>query len=348
MSKVLVTGTAGIEITNITLNTAPEISIVIPVKNGGPWLNDCLKAIVNQTLFNKSEIIIIDSGSTDDSLSIIKNYPVRLYTIPPHEYDHGLTRNFGVELCKGRFVVMTVQDARATDNLWLQKLMDGFSAAENVAGVCGQQIVPHDRDKNPVDWFRPYSNPGMNVYAFSANDYNDLPAAQKKAACSWDNVTAMYRREVLENFPFYKISYGEDAVWANDVLKAGYALVYNTGARVYHYHHEDWNFGFKRTLTVMYLRYKQFGYLYKKPAQTLRSFLSEAKLIWTTKDLTTKEKWYWVRYNRQRHQATKQAYRVFMKALNEGEETLDKVHKDLCGKPPVPLKEKMEIKHRSA
>jgi rhamnosyltransferase len=333
---------------DVILNTAPEISIVIPVKNGGPWLDDCLKAITSQTLFTKSEIIIIDSGSTDESLSIIKNYPVRLYTIPPHEYNHGLTRNFGVQFCKGEYVVMTVQDARATDNLWLQKLLDGFSAAENVAAVCGQQVVPHDKDKNPVDWFRPQSEPVIGVYKFSGNEYNELSPAAKKDACSWDNVTAMYRREVLELFPFQKISFGEDAIWANDVLKAGYSLVYNTGARVDHYHHEDWNFIFRRTLTVMYFRYKYFGYLHEGPTQTFRSLLSQVKTIWTTKDFSAQEKWFWIAYNRQRHKAIKKAHKVLTKALSESEETLDKVHKEFCGKPPVPLKAKTKFKHNLA
>ncbi|MEO7534690.1 MAG: glycosyltransferase [Ferruginibacter sp.] len=330
------------EKTDLTLNTDPEISIVIPVKNGGPWLDDCLKAIINQTLFSQTEIIVVDSGSTDESLTIIKNYPVCLYTIPPHEYDHGLTRNLGVGFCKGKYVVMTVQDAKATDDLWLQKMLDGFSLTEKVAGVCGQQIVPHDKDKNPVDWFRPTTEAVTEVYGFSRNTYQNLSPEKKKAACSWDNVTAMYQREVLERFPFQKTSYGEDAVWANDVLKAGYTLVYNTAARVYHYHYEDWGFMFRRTLTVMYFRYKQFGYLYQKPKQSFRSFLSMVKQIVTTKDLTIKEKWHWIRYNAQRFNAIKKAHEVFFIALKSGEKTLDEVHNNYCGKSPVPLTPKMQ------
>lgn len=326
------------------MNNNPQISIVIPVKNGGPWLHDCLTAICSQTLFHRAEIIIIDSGSTDDSLSIIKKYPVRLYAIPAAEYDHGLTRNFGVRHCKGDYVVMTVQDAKATDNLWLQKLMDGFSAAENVAGVCGQQVVPHHRDKNPVDWFRPDAAPVTDVFTFTQDEYNALSSEQKKNACGWDNVTAMYKKAVLEKLPFQKIPYGEDAVWADEVLENGYTLVYNTAARVYHYHHEDPEFMFRRALTVMYFRYRHFGYLYQKHTQSPRAFLSELKTILTTKEIGIKEKWYWVTYNRWRRKALKKANTVFYEALGTSENELDNVHENLCGKPPVPAKARVEQK----
>ena len=55
------------------------ISIVIPVKNASKTIIKCLDAVKSQTLFNKCELIIIDSGSTDNTLEIVKNYPfVRL------------------------------------------------------------------------------------------------------------------------------------------------------------------------------------------------------------------------------------------------------------------------------
>jgi rhamnosyltransferase len=311
---------------------------VIPVKNGEPWLHDCLQAIMRQTLFHQTEIGVLDSGSTDRTLEILEQYPVRVYHIPSGQFNHGLTRNFGVQQCQGKYVVMTVQDAKPVDDRWLQKLMDGFSAAENIAGVCGQQVVPHDRDKNPVDWFRAYSEPQIKICKVgSEEDYNKLTPGEKKAACSWDDVNAAYLREVMLRFPFQKIAYGEDALWAQEVLKAGYTLAYNPAARVYHYHNEDWNFTFKRSLTVMHLWYRNFGYLYPQKKRSFRSFLSMIKTIATAGSLSPKEKWNWYVYNRNRHDAMKQAHHVFLEALSKGEETLDEVHQKHCGKPPVPL-----------
>ena len=61
----------------------PKISIIIPVKNGEKTINACLKGIFEQTLIKQTEVIIIDSGSTDNTLDIIKNYSVKLYQISP-------------------------------------------------------------------------------------------------------------------------------------------------------------------------------------------------------------------------------------------------------------------------
>ncbi|GAA4753303.1 glycosyltransferase family 2 protein [Flavisolibacter ginsenosidimutans] len=314
------------------------ISIVIPVKNAEPWLHDCLRGIQEQTLFSQTEIVLLDSGSTDNTLEIAKTYPVRLYSIRPEDFNHGLTRNVGVKYCKGKYVVMTVQDAKPTDSYWLQKLLDGFSVGDNVAGVCGQQVVPKDRDKNPVDWFRPVDEPKTKLYAFKAEDFDALSPAEKKAACSWDDVNAMYKREVMDEIPFRKISYGEDVIWAREALRKGYTLVYQPSARVYHYHNENVDYMFRRSLTVMYLWYKSVGFLYPKEPLSLRSVLSMMKTIAITKPLSTAEKYKWMAYNFQRHRSSQRAYQAFFAALAQGEESLDELHEKYCGKPPVPLK----------
>ncbi|HVG42674.1 MAG TPA: glycosyltransferase family 2 protein [Chitinophagaceae bacterium] len=320
------------------------ISVVIPVKDGAPWLHECLQAIMNQTLIDQTEIIVIDSGSTDGTLDILKNYNAKVHSINPKDFNHGLTRNYAVQFCKGEYIVMTVQDARATDNKWLQNLMDGFAVADNVAGVCGQQVVPHDKDNNPVSWHRPYSEPSMEIYHFnSTEEFDRLSPLQKKNCCGWDDVTAMYRKTVLEQIPFQKITYGEDAVWAQEALRAGYSIVYNNAAKVYHYHNEDWNFSFKRAFTTMYLRYKQFKYIYPKPRKTLKEHLSIIKTVWKSHPFKLKENLYWISYNNQQYKAAKEAYSVFMNALAKGDDELDAAHKKYCGIPPSPLKKTYSV-----
>ncbi len=314
------------------------ISVVIPVKDGEIWIEKCLKAIINQTLFYKTEIIIIDSGSSDKTLNIIANYPVRLIEIPSHEFNHGLTRNLGVKESKGEFVVMTVQDAVASDVYWLQKLLDGF-IDYSVVAVCGRQIVPHYNKYNPMDWYRPSSPPVIRkIYFENPDNFYELSTEERKRACSWDNVTAMYRKKNLLGLPFQKTVFAEDMIWAKSALVTGNAIVYNPNAQVEHYHFEDKDYVFKRVFTTIYYRYKIIGYKPIAKKNIFRSKLSIVKHILLTRDIGISKKIYWIFYNFSRLKVENNVYDFFLKALSKGEDQLDALHEKICGVPPTPLK----------
>ena len=67
-----------------------EISIIIRTKNEEKWVGVVLEMLTKQT-YQDFEIIIVDSGSTDRTLEIIKKFPVKLIQIPQIEfsYPHG-------------------------------------------------------------------------------------------------------------------------------------------------------------------------------------------------------------------------------------------------------------------
>ena len=237
----------------------PNISVIIPVKNGADTIDDCLKAVFKQTLIHLTEVIIIDSGSTDHSLEIIKKYPVRLYQISPKEFGHGKTRNFGVSLAKGKFIVMTVQDARPATNDWLEILLSNFHDKEIVA-VCGQQAVPHEKDKNPLQWYRPVSKADTQTVQFKSGEFEKLNPFEQRKYCSWDDVNAMYRKSILQKVPFEDVAFGEDMIWAKTVLIQGYKIAYDMRARVWHYHHYTNLEKLKyRVFNELYFKYKTFG-----------------------------------------------------------------------------------------
>lgn len=310
------------------------VSIVIPVKNGDYWLEQTLTALLSQELDKPFEIIVIDSGSTDASLDIIKRHPVQLIQIDPKSFNHGTTRNLGVQAAKGEYVVMTVQDARPADNQWLKNLLAGFDEG-SVAGVCGQQIVAHDLDKNPIEWFRPISPPGIVKYHFpDFKEFEKLPPDKKRQICGWDNVTSIYRTRALLDVPFRETSFAEDALWAMDALKKGYKIVYNTAARVYHYHIEEPQYTVRRAFTVFYHFYKYFEY---KPGSINNGALQklrDIKLLLTEKKLTLSDKWKWYRYNQVVRKKLNEAVTIFHNSLADSEDALTAMHNQLCSKIP--------------
>lgn len=290
---------------------------------------------MRQTIFHQVEIIVIDSGSTDRTAEILKNYPVQVYSIPAATFNHGATRNYGAGLCKGEYIVMTVQDAEATDEYWLEKLLEGF-VSEKVAGVCGQQVVRHDADKNPVEWFRPQSEPAMRQYSFTTpGEFESLNGMAKKKICSWDNVTAMYRAAFLKEVPFQAVSFAEDALWAKDALLAGYTIVYNPAASVYHYHIEHKDFTFRRSFTVFYHRYKFFGVVPEVQKMSARRKASILNILLKERGLSLKQKFTWWKYNIELSKNINSAAALFLSTLAKGTSYLEEAHQRICGEVPA-------------
>jgi rhamnosyltransferase len=319
------------------LGAKPKVSVIIPVRNEILRIRQCIEGILRQTV-SVHEIIVIDSGSTDGTLNVLKSFPeVTVIQIDSATFNHGLTRNLGVEASSGEFCLLTVGDAYAYDEQWIQHLLDGFLDDE-VLAVCGQQVVDHLPENNPLQWFRPHSEPCIKRLQFSASQWKALSPAEKRDATGWDDVNAIYRREALINQPFEKTSYSEDAIWAFNTLEKGHAIAYNQRGRVYHYHNEDADFAFKRALTSYYFRYKLTGAKPKSQTKSIRTLLSPFYQLFVKWNGSWKSKMNWWAYNQSRSRAFKRANAMFYAQLQQGEKALDDYHAQVCGKPPIPKK----------
>jgi rhamnosyltransferase len=282
------------------MKNPPKISIIIPVKNGIATIERCLNAIFEQTIILQTEVIIIDSGSTDGTLEIVKDYPVRLYEIPPADFNHGATRNYGVSLAKGEFVVMTVQDAIALNDNWLGNMQSHFED-QTVAGVCGMQMIPQKQTINPFEWTRPFSQPTIRSFQYAnQSDFLKLTPHKKREICGWDNVNSMYRKTILKQIPFHTVKFGEDTRWAVKSLQAGFKIVYDPNCKVSHYHPFDKKLEFDRK----YIELAQDYVLFNLNGKPIPIFKSMALLMFRAIKWQVKPKWIkiqiqqWLHYNK--------------------------------------------------
>jgi len=313
-----------------------RISVVIPVKNEALKIKDCIDGILNQTI-KVLEIIIIDSGSTDGTIEILEKYPiVKIIHIKSEDFNHGETRNLGVRATSGDFVLMTVGDARPFDNKWIEHLLNGFDD-EKVACVFGEQVVPSDTNKNPIEWHNPVGKPGM--IKFFTENFEELTPYDKQNYCSIDDVTALYKRELLIKMPYQKVSYGEDIIWAKTALENDFSIVFNSFAKVYHYHNTDYEFDFKRTFTVYYFKYVLFNFVPKINIDYIYKLRLIKNLFFNNK-LNVFEKIKWFKYNVKKVKAINSATKMFTKIIKNKPEQLDEIHLSICGTPPIPLKTK--------
>ena len=318
----------------------PTVSVIIPVRNEAKRIRQCIEGILKQTV-PVQEIIVIDSGSTDGTLEILAEFPdVDVIEIDGSTFNHGLTRNLGVERATGEFCQLTVGDAYAYNEVWLEEMLKGFRDDE-VMAVCGQQVVDHLPEINPMQWFRPSGPPTLRRVQHKDGAWDQLSPQEKKADGGWDDVNAMYRRSALIEIPFQATSYSEDKIWVDDALRAGHAVAYNSAARVYHCHYEDADFMYRRTITGHYFTYRTFGNLparwglKQSPTQLLRRF----KWTFLKSGLNPISALKWWRYHSQRRAALIRGTDAFLDTLELGEEALDAFHSELCGKPPIPAKQ---------
>jgi glycosyltransferase involved in cell wall biosynthesis len=122
------------------LNTKlPIITVLMPVYNGATYLNDAIDSILNQT-FSDFQFLIIDDGSTDDSVKIIKSYDDYRIRVVKNKNNLGqsATLNKGLELARGKYIARMDQD----DISMPERLKKQFEFMENKSDidVCGSWI----------------------------------------------------------------------------------------------------------------------------------------------------------------------------------------------------------------
>ncbi len=247
-------------------STNPKASVIIPTLDAGPIFADVLEAVVNQRTPWPFEILVIDSGSTDQTLETIAKYPdVRLHKIDKVDFNHGATRNLGAELTSGEFITYLTHDAMPYNDRWLYNLVTSIERHPGAAGAFGKHLAyPHasaytKRDLN--NHFDMFSNLPLSVdkYTNKKRWTKRDPQWQQILHFYSDNNSCM-RREVFEKIPYQKVVYGEDQLWAWDIINAGYKKVYAPQATVFHSHDYDEQENFERSrIESAFFKYF-FGY----------------------------------------------------------------------------------------
>ncbi|HEY5587614.1 MAG TPA: glycosyltransferase [Candidatus Paceibacterota bacterium] len=95
-----------------------KISVIIPVYNTQEYLRKCIESVLLQTL-NDIEIIIVDDGSTDNSLNIIKEFVDRnnIILISKENEGQGAARNNALDVCSGKYIAFLDSDDYIEKNM---------------------------------------------------------------------------------------------------------------------------------------------------------------------------------------------------------------------------------------
>lgn len=225
-----------------------KVSIVIVTYNGAGFLDEVITMIKKQKVDFSYEIVFVDSGSTDGTLEIIKKHKYTFYSINKGDFNHGLTRNFGVSKTNGEIIVVLTQDAIPKDENWLRNIIKYYDD-EEVGGVYVKQVPRSDCDyitaKRINDSFIGRDKMIVNQIK-NFKEYANFNPYQKYAVTTFDDVCSSFRRSFWERNPYRKMVFGEDLRFGIDIILAGKKIVYTPEAPVIHSHNRSVIYEYKR------------------------------------------------------------------------------------------------------
>lgn len=164
----------------------------------------------------------MDNQSTDKTVERAKMVMPELRLVEITEYLPGYSLNKGIRASSGEYIVCLSSHCIPKNDMWLETLLANFEGNEELAGVYGRQIPMHftnSHDKRDL------------IVTFGLDkriQYKDP---------FFHNANSMIPRKIWDEFPFDETTTNiEDRLWAKEVLAAGYHIIYEPDAPVYHHH----------------------------------------------------------------------------------------------------------------
>lgn len=205
-----------------------DASIVIRTYNEGKWLGEALKAVAAQDAAPYSfEVVIVDSGSTDDTLKIAQAHGCRITHIKKSDFTFGRSLNIGCEAAQGRFLVFISGHCIPVGTRWLHDLVKPLDDGRCAYVYGRQQGKPGLTKFSEEQLFRKYFP-----------ECSDIP--QEGFFCN--NANSAILKSVWETRPFDETVTGlEDMVLAKQLVSEGLKIGYVAEAPVIHIHEESWS-----------------------------------------------------------------------------------------------------------
>ena len=200
------------------------VSIIIPCYNSSFFLNRAVESCINQTYHN-IEVVVIDDGSTDNTLSIISLWEKKDYRVHGFHKDNGgvsSARNYGLAMAHGDFIMFL--DA---DDFFSPIIVESLVRNLQESGDCDMAVCSYTKKTSS-------NSICSNKEFFNYEEYAYLLSFSLKKVGLW---SGLYKKEIIDihsiDFPA-NIRYGEDLVFVWKYLVHCSRIVY-TSAELYHY-----------------------------------------------------------------------------------------------------------------
>lgn len=218
-----------------------KVSVVIPTKNAGQHISGLLDKLRAQKGTLQCEVIVVDSGSTDSTVSLAQSKGATIVQISPQEFTHAFSRNKGAEKATGDYLLFMVQDALPLTNLWIWEMLSALQTNQLAAVSCAEY------PRADCDLFYGFLiHSGMSdqdrilQWNESCSSYLGL-----RGNAQISDVAALIRRNVFEEYR-YRTAYAEDLDLGIRLIRDGHKLGFLHNTRVLHSHNRSSYYFLKR------------------------------------------------------------------------------------------------------
>ena len=211
----------------------PVCSIVIRAFNEERHLGRLLEGISRQTI-QDVQMILVDSGSTDNTVDIAKEKDVEIVSINPQDFTFGRSLNMGIEAAVSDFILIASAHVYPVYPDWIERMLELFSDP-SVALVYGKQRGVSGSQFSERQIFNHW-------YPDVSQNIQDHPFC--------NNANAAIRRSLWEKNLYNESLPGlEDLAWAKWAQENNHKIAYIAQAEIKHVHEESW-----RGIKKRYLR----------------------------------------------------------------------------------------------
>lgn len=199
----------------------PSVSVVIRAKNEAAGIRRTIELVQQQEgIGSEPEIIVVDSGSTDGTVDIVRKAEVPVITIPAGSFTFGGSLNRGCQEAHGEVIVALSAHAYPPDERWLARMLESF-ADPRVACASGEDRGP---DRVLLD----------------GRVSQDMELARRYPQWGYSNAAGAFRAELWQQKPFRADMPGtEDKEWAWHWLQRDSLVVIGSDLQVDHDHSKD-------------------------------------------------------------------------------------------------------------
>jgi len=209
-----------------------KVSIIVPIYNAVAYLDRSLHSICGQT-YQNLQIILVDDGSTDDSLQYCEKWAEKESRILVHHQENGgvsAARNAGLELADGAYVMFVDADDWIAPDM-VATLYELARKHEADVSTCGYIEVPQGKEHLAKE--QEITESGVTHEVRIATDKVE---AGLQLLLPWAVYCKLYRRTLLEKIRFKEYKIAEDLLFNTEVIcDTEFARVATIERKMYYY-----------------------------------------------------------------------------------------------------------------